>query len=120
MTNAPTRIESRSDAVQLWKYLLEKGISFHWEDDPSEWVNVESGAPVLTTREAERVTQLMDAVAGLDDPGCYTDAVSLLRLALLCGVERVAEVPASAAASFETCSTPAEGLRLLARIRATA
>lgn len=35
----PETIRSRTDAVQLCKHLLARGISFHWEDDPQDWVD---------------------------------------------------------------------------------
>lgn len=41
-TNVPKRpetIRSRSDAAELWKHLLARGIVFRWEDDPGEWVD---------------------------------------------------------------------------------
>ncbi|MFO0599812.1 MAG: hypothetical protein U0228_31175 [Myxococcaceae bacterium] len=84
----PTTITSRTDAVQLWLHLLERGISFHWEDDPAYWVNI-SGARCLTDDEVRQVSRAFAQVEALDDPHRYDDAPELLRFALELGAETV-------------------------------
>ena len=106
MTRRPEVIRSRSDAVQLWKYLLGRGISFHRDDDPSEWAQ-------LSVREVPTVRRLIAEVDLLDDPGCYEDAVSLAKLASLAGTESVSRVPARHALAFQSCSTPVEAIWIL-------
>ena len=111
-TKCPEVISTRRDAVQLWKHLLARGISFHWEDDPGEWVD-RSGRQLLPTREVRTVRRLFAEVDLLDDPGCFDDALSLLKLATLAGSENVSRVPAHHASAFQTCSTPVEAIWIL-------
>ena len=105
-TKQPEVIRNRSDAVQLWKHLLARGISFHWEDDPGDWAG-------LPAREVPTVRRLFAEVDLLDDPRCYDDALSLLKLATLAGTESVSRVPAHHASAFESCSTPVEAIWIL-------
>lgn len=112
-TKRPEVIRNRSDAVQLWKHLLSRDISFHWEDDPGDWVNTTTGQQLLPTREVRTIRRLLAEVDLLDDPGCYDDAISLLKLATLAGSENVSRVPDRFASAFETCSTPVEAIWIL-------
>ena len=111
-TKCPEVISSRHDAVQLWKHLLARGISFQWQDDPGEWTD-SSGKQLLATREVRTVRRLFAEVDVLDDPGCFDDARSLLKLATLAGTENVSRVPAHHASAFQTCSTPVEAIWIL-------
>lgn len=111
-TKRPEVIRNRSDAVQLWKHLLTRGISFHWEDDPATWVGDE-GEPALAAPEVASVRRLLAQVETLDEPACYDDALSLLKLAMLAGTESVSRVPAHHAARFEKCGTPVEAVWIL-------
>ncbi len=111
-TKRPEVIRNRSDAVQLWKHLLARGIAFHWEDDPGDWVD-RNGRQVLPTREVRTVRRLFAEVDLLDDPACYDDAASLLKLASLAGTENVTRVPERHASAFQSCSTPVEAIWIL-------
>lgn len=115
MTKAPEVIRNRGDAVQLWKHLLARGISFHWEDDPGDWVD-HAGRQLLATREVRTVRRLFAEVELLDDPGCFDDALSLHKLALLAGSENVSRVPARHASAFQSCSTPVEAIWILEQL----
>lgn len=108
-TKAPEVIRDRGDAVQLWKHLLSRGISFHWDDDPGDWVD-RSGRQLLATREVRTVRRLFAEVDLLDDPRCFDDARSLQKLAVLAGTESVSRVPVHHASAFQSCSTPVEAI----------
>lgn len=105
----PETIRTRADAVQLWKHLLARGFSFPWEDDPGDWVDAH-GRQLLPTRDVRTMRRLFAEVDLLDDPGCFDDARSLLKLASLAGTESVSRVPAQYASAFQTCSTPVEAI----------
>lgn len=105
----PEVIRNRSDAVQLWKHLLTRGIAFRLQDDPGDWVDAK-GEQLLPSREVRTVRRLFAEVDLLDDPGCYDDAVSLLKLAALAGTESVSRVPHHHASAFQSCSTPVEAI----------
>lgn len=113
--SCPERVANRIQAVQLWKYLLMRGISFHWEDDAREWVDAR-GTRMLEVREATHVMRLFEQVEALEEPGCYDDAISLLKLASLTEPSFVARVPAHHASAFETCSTPVEAVWVLEQV----
>lgn len=68
---------------------------------------------MLTGSEAESFRRLFTEVEELDEPGCYDDAVSLLKLAGLVGVESVSRVPTAHASAFETCGTRVEAIWIL-------
>ncbi|PZR08089.1 MAG: hypothetical protein DI536_26000 [Archangium gephyra] len=87
-TTCPAAIRTRADAVQLWKHLLARGISFHWEDAPAEWVD-HSGKRVLSRTEAMTIERLFNEVIGLHDDRCYTDAIRLLKRATVHGLESI-------------------------------
>ncbi len=112
----PETIRTRNDAAELWKHLLARGISFRWEDDPGDWTD-SSGKQVLPTREVRTVRRLFAEVDLLDDPRCFDDALSLLKLATLAGTENVSRVPAHHASAFQTCSTPVEAIWILEHLR---
>lgn len=114
-TKRPEVIRCRADAVQLWKHLLARGISFHWDDDPGDWETAE-GRPRLTTREVPTVRRLFAEVDQLEDPGCYEDARSLLKLATLAGAENVSRVADRHASAFQSCSTPVEAIWILEQL----
>lgn len=119
ITERPLAIRNRADAVDLWKHLLGRGISFHWEDDPASWVD-ENRRKILTTDEARSVRRLFAEVELLGDPACYDAAVSLLKLAMLTDPENVNLVPAQHARAFERCGDSRQALRILNRITRTA
>lgn len=112
ITKRPEEIRTRADAVELWKHLLGRGISFHWKDDPGDWID-RAGRKVLEAREVRTIRRLFAEVDLLDDPGCYEDALSLLKLATLTGTETVSRVPDRHASAFQTCSTPVEAIWIL-------
>ena len=117
MTRRPEVIRNRGDAVQLWKHLLGRGISFHWKDDPSDWVCPRTGEPLLSDPEVPTVRRLFAEVERLADPGCYEDANSLRKLAALAGTENVSRVPVRHAGAFQSCSTPVEAIWILENLR---
>ena len=114
-TKRPEVIRNRGDAVQLWKHLLTRGISFHWEDDPGDWVT-DDGRPMLSSREVPTVRRLFAEVDQLEDPGCYEDARSLLKLATLASTEHVGRVSERHASAFQSCSTPVEAIWILEQL----
>lgn len=114
MTMCPTVVAGRSDAVKLWKYLLSRGINFHWEDDPASWVD-ESGKPTLTKREAATIRRLFREAIKLDDERCFDDAISLLKLSIVLGPTLAIRVPARRARAFDACD-PAEMRKLYSRV----
>jgi hypothetical protein len=111
----PEVIRNRSDAIELWKHLLARGITFHWDDDPGDWVD-DRGRQVLPTREVRTMRRLFAEVDLLDDPGCYDDALSLLKLASLAGVDNVFRVHDRHASAFQSCSTPVEAIWILEQL----
>lgn len=115
LTKRPEAIRSRADAVELWKHLLGRGISFHWEDDPGDWVDRE-GRKTLSAGEVKGIRKLFTQVARLKDPRCYDDALSLFKLAVLTGIENVSRVTVRHAGAFQTCGSPEEAMSILERI----
>lgn len=113
MTNRPERITCREDAVHLWKHLLARGISFHWEDDPADWVDTTTGVASLSSADADDVRRLLDEVDELSDERCFRDAQSLLRVALLLGPQVVAWIPDESAGRFDRCDSEADVLATL-------
>ena len=113
MTKRPEVIRNRSDAVQLWKHLLGRGISFHWSEDPGEWIDATTGHHSLSEREVPTVRRLFAEVDLLEDPTVYDDARSLRKLAALAGTENVSRVPVQHAGAFQSCSTPVEAIWIL-------
>lgn len=91
-TTMPSRIQNRTDAARLWLFLLNRGISFHWEDDPSDWVEIDSGRRCLTKREAAAVRRGFAEVTRLDDERCYSDACKALRYTLVNGLEALSRL----------------------------
>ncbi len=89
VTPRPDRITRRSDAVQLWLHLLERGIVFTCEEDPAEWLD-DAGQQVLALREIATVRRLFGEVdrLGAETFDCYADAVALGQLALLGALPR--------------------------------
>ena len=87
-TTCPASIRTRADAVQLWKHLLTRGISFHWEDAPADWTD-EFGKRALTGTEATNIRRLFAQVVELKDDRCYTDAIRLLKRATVHGIESI-------------------------------
>jgi hypothetical protein len=78
----PDRITSRRDASALWLHLLERGLCFHWEEDPAEWG--------LAEREVAKLRRLFGEVdrLGAETFACYADADALRQLALLGALPR--------------------------------
>lgn len=93
-TSRPERISGRSDALQLWMHLFERGISFRCEEDPAEWVDVE-GRSMLTEREIATVRRLFTEVdrLGAETFDCYADAESLRELVMLGALPRQVAAP---------------------------
>lgn len=89
VTPRPDRITRRSDAVQLWMHLLERGIAFSTEEDPAEWHD-DAGRQVLADREIATVRRLFAEVdrLGAETFDCYADADALRQLALLGALPR--------------------------------
>jgi hypothetical protein len=86
----PNRISNRTDARRLWLWLLSRGISFHWEDDPRDW-----GPNVLSDHRARHVERLFVQVEALNDTAVYDDAVALLRFALTEGPRAINSLSAA-------------------------
>ncbi|MFT3712678.1 MAG: hypothetical protein QM817_33935 [Archangium sp.] len=51
----PKRIQTRRDAFQLWCHLLELGIGFHWDDDPTDWLHRDTREQLLTNEVAAAI-----------------------------------------------------------------
>lgn len=88
-TPRPDSISGRRDALQLWRYLLDRGIAFRCEEDPAEWVDAE-GRSMLAEREIATVRRLFGEVdrLGAETFDCYADAESLRELAMLGALPR--------------------------------
>lgn len=112
----PETIRNRSDAVQLWKHLLSRGIAFHWEDDPADIVDIRTGARLLTETEARNIARLYDEVAELDDEWVYDAACSLGKLAFLVGGNMLAEIPLDTCDVFDRCGSEKDALTMLSAL----
>ena len=112
----PTAIRNRSDAVQLWKHLLSRGIAFHWEDDPADIIDARTGSPLLTPAEAQTIARLYDEVDALKNEWVYVAAGSLFKLTLFVGREVLAEIPLRSSTAFERCGSVEDALSALGRL----
>ena len=112
----PETIRNRSDAVQLWKHLLSRGIAFHWEDDPADIIDTDTREPVFSKSEARQIARLYDEVESLGDEWVYDAALSLMKLTLLVDPEVLRDVPLAACASFQRCGSRSAATRVLARV----
>lgn len=70
----PDSITCRRDATRLWLHLLDRGIPFRLEQDPSEWG--------LADREVATLRRLIAEVdrLGAEAFDCYADAEALQSL----------------------------------------
>lgn len=83
-TPRPDAVHDRRDAFQLWLHLIDRGVQFHEEADPAEWLDA-SGRQALTMKEIATFRRL---VAEVDRLGavtfdCYADAQRLRDLVTL-------------------------------------
>ncbi len=77
-------------------HLLERGIFFHWEEDPAEWSDGD-GRQMLAEREIATMRRLFAEVdrLGAETFDCYADADSLRQLAMLGALPRPVAEPTS-------------------------
>ena len=85
----PLQIASRRDALQLWLHLIELRISYHWEDDASDWVNIKSGKRTLTREAAAAVNALFDQVNALNNSVIFSDGARIGKIATTLGSEMI-------------------------------
>lgn len=76
-TGVPDQVRTQQDRMSFYAALHANGINFHPDDDPEDWVDVETGAPTLREEDVDRICELMDQA--FEVPGsAYEDGLRLL------------------------------------------